>query len=441
MTAIDISIRILTLHQLYLETHSKAGMAILTKIWICFIFFRIFLLNVFVLTAIPHISVRINVTLAQNVTPCYDSHAYIIGIFNESLTWLEADYRCKQMGYHGLHMAIAGWQRWYHVRDVLQSVEFQENAYFWEGHFRPFFHIDEWYGVKLGKSLSCKEFGLGIISGRVDPFHQCAAVYWETFSTKQSLVSRSCSDIFPYICYQSNGLTYFHTYDGFVMSRNDLSSIRFIFNDSITTFNDCEQDCRDRVGCISFTFNYTSPNCTRTNIIYGNGPVTYEISPGFGNVTHGVKTGCNVTFSNTPNTFSISDIDPMLPDCGLSPIPGNYCQCASVDINTPLNDTQLEQAVQEIIVNLTVRRESTSARHRKLTSATDYRPSATVFGTIGTLILVVVFSLPIISDILTLKWKLHKRRKAMLHKENKTGTRGSNYKRSDGQNTECTTHF
>lgn len=357
--------------------------------------------------------VIIKATVTLNVTPCYGIRAYMIDIVNESLARAEADYSCRETGYDGLLTTKIDRQTWYHIRAVLQNVNYAaSNVSFWEGRFRPFFHIFDWYGAGMfGDNALCTLYGKNEVSGTYLPSAQCAAVQWKTLSFQHDLEARDCYDTLPYICVRYDGYAHFEVYRDYMMSPNNVLAIRFSFNETIVTYDGCAQYCRGRLRCIAFTFNHSSSNCTLTNLMHGNGPVTYEISPGWPNVTHGIKTGCSVIFNNTSRNISLAAVNHTLPVCGLSPIPSNYCQCEcglTADANYTMNEVQLERIVDELILNLTVSERLISARRRKLTSATDERPSATFIGALGAVFLTTVFSLPVISDILSLKWNIRR---------------------------------
>ncbi|XP_060577182.1 uncharacterized protein LOC132734456 [Ruditapes philippinarum] len=358
------------------------------------------LLYPFVLCNISYTTVEIDTLEPQNVTPCFSFNGYKILVLNESLSWTEAEYSCKKLGFKGLIFINQNWRQWVSVREVIQRAGFPENITFWTGHFRPYFHIKEWYRLK-GNGCEQSHDSI-VITGDIKQFHQCAGVQWETYTQSQRHVAKNCSEMLPYICYNNADPAYWSLYVNFATGQN-LSGAYLVLNDSINTFNDCMHTCTEHHACLSFTFNYNSSNCTMFNILSGFGMVTYEVEPGFENITHGVKTGCNISVSDTPGNISVTNVDPNLPNCGLSPIPSNYCQLFyTMESNSSFDGKVEDQIVNELISNLSVDIKSTSSYIRKHTSASDSRASATFFGTVGAIVLTVVISLPVIADSMTL---------------------------------------
>ena len=395
-------------------------MALVQVIMVGIFGFRLLLLLQYPLATclIPYSAVEIDATGAQNVTPCFSVKAYNIHIVNESLTWMDAEYSCKQMGYTGLMSISWNWRQWLHVKHVLQYAGFHVNMSYWEGHFRPYFHVEDWYRVT---GNGCEKSKISITDDG-DQFNQCASVHWETYSQAQrhAGIARHCTDRLPYICYYNQDMAYFHLYISFVIGQNNFSEIRHMFDGNISIFDDCAQTCRDDYTCLSFTFNFSSSSCTMTQLLPGFGAITYEIEPGFGNVTHGVKTGCDVSTRSTPRRSPLVNGDTTLSDCGLSPIPLNYCPRVSTsESGGAINDTLMDQIVKELIANLSVKPDTTSSYVRKHTSAQDVRPSAAFFGSVGVIVLIVVISLPVLADSVTyyFKTKLHRCKKS--NKKNK----------------------
>lgn len=347
--------------------------------------------------------VPMNSTGPVTVSPCYSGKAYDIEIFNESLTRAQADYSCKQRGFQFLHEANAGWNRWFHIRDILVDAGYHGNIAFWEGRFRPFFHVKEWYRES---KVTCKLYSKDLITENGDPFSQCSEVRWDSFTSPPTLFARNCSGSLPFMCVRYDGTTYFNTYAGYMVSQGDnstTSGTQSETNDTITAYDECAQLCLDTKSCTSFVFNHSrsSLNCVTTNVLYGYGPGSHEITPGHGNITLGVKTGCSVNFNDTPRIFSVNGIKDTLLDCGLSPIPANYCQCGKTEQINPTNSAQLERKVNSLVFNLTIPKDATSLSNRKLTSAKDERASAKVFGSVGIIILTIVLALPVLSDVFT----------------------------------------
>ena len=66
-----------------------------------------------------------------------------------------------------------------------------------------------------------------------------------------------------------------------------------------------------------------------------------------------------------------------------------------------MTQEELEKQVAEIVANLTVPKKSTAKTRQLYESAYEERPYAVATGTLAIIIIVVVLSLPVISDVLS----------------------------------------
>ena len=335
-----------------------------------------------------------------NVTSCFGRKAYDLGVYpHMNLTIFQADQFCVDTGYtSGVFGYPIARRRWDHVMDVLVTNELLGNHSFLDMRFRPTSFSQSWFG-----DFNCAPVQIDseiVMTG--GPFDQCATVSFvdlqrDNFRTSKRIHSMNCNTQMAFVCETELGFLNISLYEGFEVQDIDFSVVTIVTIFNATNYTDCVVNCTTTSGCLSFTFNESDSQCLLYQLIRHSGPVSYTIVNSSNDVVHGFKTGCAATLMNTSLDFYPAGTYTELPLCGQSPIPPGYCPCT---YGTPVITSQdeLEKRVAEIVNNLTVSKDSTSKTRQRYVSAYERRPSAVAAGTIATIIIVGVLSLPIISD-------------------------------------------
>ena len=331
-----------------------------------------------------------------NVTACFGKQSYDLGIYpDQNLTIFQAEKFCNDEGYSRLFGYPIRWRRWDHVVHALATNGFLGNYTFLDSRFRPTFYTDSWV-----VSFNCFLMKGGDVVIHDDPFHQCAAVTFpdvqlDQFTKRVDAVN--CNVQMPFVCENTFGSLSIDLFEGFDVNETTFSTIHFHMNllHNVTDVTNCTEACTN-TSCVSFTFNASSEDCKLYSLTSNTGPVSYTIINTYNNITHGLKTGCSASIFNTSFNYYSTGVHSELPLCGLSPIPPGYC--AKCDVMT---QEELTKQVAEIVANLTVPKKSTAKTRQLYESAYEERPYAVATGTLAFIIIVVVLSLPVISDVLS----------------------------------------
>ncbi|KAH3787133.1 hypothetical protein DPMN_165253 [Dreissena polymorpha] len=344
-----------------------------------------------------------NQTLVEdlvNVTGCALHGQYKLGNFlKQNLSRHEAEAACKANGYStGIYTETITWKKYNHIQSILEDYDVSGPVTFWDGRFRPYFHVDAWYEKKSGQ---CRMFDGVDHIGQYHASEMCALVQMDTrdFSNKK-LMASDCNEKYPYVCFKINFGINVELYQGFdwqsapdVLKRNEPVS----FN-NLTW--DCAEFCYNNSACVSYLVDTAYKRCHINTIIGTAGIVKHNLVRKADTLIYGVLTGCNATVISGLQ-YNAANVNG-LPTCDLSPIPPNYCPCGNATNSSytqKFTESELTAQVNEIINNLTVLKKSTVLYQSRLKSVFEGRPSSVSMGTVAIIILCIVFAIPLLSDI------------------------------------------
>ncbi|KAH3754051.1 hypothetical protein DPMN_188709 [Dreissena polymorpha] len=355
-----------------------------------------------------------NQTLVEdfvNVTGCSVHGQYKLGIIlKQNLSRHEAEAACKENGYPlGIYTENIMWKKYNHILSALEDYGVSGPVTFWDGRFRPYFHVDAWYEKKSGQ---CRMFDGVDHIGQYHASEMCALVQMDTrdFRNKK-FVASDCNEKYPYVCLKSNGRINVELYHGFDWQ----SAPAMLKRNEPVSFNnltwDCAEFCYDNSACVSYLVDTAYSRCHINTLIGAAGIVKHNLARKADTLIYGVLTGCNASVisglqSNAANVNG-------LPECDLSPIPPNYCPCSEAPNSSytqKLTESELTAQVNEIIDNLTVLKKSTVMYQSRLKSVYEGRTSSVSMGTVAIIIISTVFAIPMLSDM-TKFYKAYKTRK------------------------------
>ena len=332
----------------------------------------------------------------ENITACSSKFQYDLSIYEEPMTWHEALKSCTNKGFNVVEDTKATSLRRDHVRTYLKELRNKgtnTSLMFWTGLFRSEPAGNVWYKYK--QTGDCIEYnGSDILQGDIRPGDMCSIVEFDMDGDSQVLKGAFCNQSFPYICHNYRGLMAFHSYTGVSYISSTLPD--FINEEMQSNISKtlCLDECLSNKICNAFTYNHTAETCTTLLSRYQFGASSYTIKrTQQGNVTHYLKAECNVSYYSGQLVAQNLDVTGEFPVCEQPVI--DQCICNS----SILTSEEITAIVQERIQNLTVDPKKTSAHHRTLISAPDYRSSSRLLGTFATLFIVLAVSIPIILDI------------------------------------------
>ena len=157
-----------------------------------------------------------------------------------------------------------------------------------------------------------------------------------------------------------------------------------------STEEECKSKCHGNALCALYSYNNTDGECLIRKIPDGFGKVDYILTTDGSDVTQGVQDGIySITSEVIPTTSD--DVDLTFPDCNVSEIPEDYCACGIAD-----------ETFEELLNEMKTDRKSTTKEKLKYKCAEDDRTSSKAIGALGVIVIVIVISVILGGDFLTL---------------------------------------
>lgn len=366
--------------------------------------FRLFVLDP--LEAYVVVTVAENVT-DLNITVCGSNTVYSVGVFYENLTWFQAQEACIVNGYDHLDAAETYRPRRTHLRQILETSTNMNTQTFWMDWYRPDFHYADWF------TTTCKERDPDLLSVQPKDDELCSVVYFNKsesdFQTRIIALPANCHNRHFYTCHKNHGEPTFYVYENFNVKTVPI--FRYFEVKSVQSLDQCIQLCVDKFLCPFVVFNRTTPSCSYFTPLSGYSAANVTIVAVNSNVTFAAKTDCVYHHFNSSglNTSVINDtFTTELNRCEkvtsttrltttnlttLSTLTPSVCSCNESKIT--------KEEFDEMVARLTVSKSLTSSYRRSKVSAEDHRTEAKVVGALGVIVLVIIFSLPVLSDMLT----------------------------------------
>ncbi|KAL4219746.1 hypothetical protein ACF0H5_020160 [Mactra antiquata] len=314
------------------------------------------------------------------------------------MTWLDAKETCNRMGTYQIDHKTPDRLPRNQVRDFLEEVNFTALNYsFWIGRFRPYINVRIWYRYRNDECVETdRPYLKNSMNGNLTN-GQCSVIYRNgSGHPSEKLYVEPCNNKHVFVCNKILGDIKYYVYND---SDINLSSH---FDGSVqveenVTANKCLDLCFKKSNCLSFTFYSDYNSCRFFNRVGSHSSqVNYTIYFQE-NATHFAKRDCQVSFIPSANLNASRAVNSseIIPTCGLSQIPEHYYECENdtkrqICAHQYLTETELKEAVNELITNLTIDKASTSKYKRKKVSASDDRTSSMTCGTLAAIIIVLV---------------------------------------------------
>ena len=352
---------------------------------------------------------------ALNVTAYSGRTDVNLGIYPyQVLNRFQAERFCADRDYQRPLAYHLRWGRWELVRNSLKEHGVTQNISFYDGRFRPYFFEKTWF-----KDFTCNILRDSSEIMNMRNLHdQCAMVTFLNTNQDNSKIviqETDCNTKLSVVCENvTTNEPFIDIYQNFEVSENDNNTvIEIVRTTTVAGFQECVQVCYNDTRCVSLSFNAHTYDCVMYTPVNGttrNTNVSYEIMNTTESINHCVKSRRNLAevFNDSVDNYN-AGIPSTLPTCGVSPVPPGYCKCNETAANT--TRAELEQIIADIVENLTISKDTTSKNRMKYISKYERRPYSVSAGVMAIVVIVVIMSLPVISDIGNAVIKATKKRK------------------------------